>query len=310
MRNRFSERLYEEAIKDPRIYVVVSDISPAGSMQNFRKDFPDRFINVGVAEQAMIGICAGLAREGAIPFAYSIGAFSLIRPYEMIRDDIAIPGLGVKIVGVGGGLAYSLLGPTHHTPEDIGLTAILPNFTTYAPADRDEVDLMFDQMLSNQEIKNPTYIRLGKAGEPLLSNNSIRDQLNFRFLARNKNSKTLILGYGLIMERAMKIQKILESKNGKKCDVMSLFKVNPINYQQLSKLFLEYENLIIIEEHYEIASLASEIILKKSKFYNHLNIINFNMNHKFYKFYGNRSKKNNSSTRTPHVFKKRDFKIN
>ena len=88
MRNTFSEALYNAASADPNVYVVVADIAPAGSMVKFREQYPDRFINVGVAEQSMIGICAGLALRGCQPFAYTIATFTLYRPFEMVRDDL------------------------------------------------------------------------------------------------------------------------------------------------------------------------------------------------------------------------------
>ena len=99
MRNTFSEALYDEATKNPDIYIVVSDISPAGSMVKFTTQYPERFINVGVAEQSMIGICAGLALKGCQPFAYTIATFSLYRPFEMVRDDLGYQNLPVKVVG-------------------------------------------------------------------------------------------------------------------------------------------------------------------------------------------------------------------
>ena len=125
MRNAFSDHLYELAIKDESIYVVVADISPAGSMLEFRRNFPDRFINTGVGEQIAIGISAGLAREGKFPFVYTIAAFTALRPYEFIRDDIALQELKVCLVGIGGGLIYSSLGPTHHTLEELSILYLL-----------------------------------------------------------------------------------------------------------------------------------------------------------------------------------------
>ena len=88
MRNTFAEALYQAALENPKIYVVVADISPAGRMGDFSKDYPDRFINVGVSEQSMIGICAGLATKGCQPFAYTIATFTLYRPFEMVRVDL------------------------------------------------------------------------------------------------------------------------------------------------------------------------------------------------------------------------------
>ena len=121
MRNTFSETLYEEATANPDVYIVVADISPAGSMAKFSSEYPERFINVGVAEQSMIGICAGLALKGCQPFAYTIATFSLYRPFEMVRDDLCYQNLPVTVVGMGAGVIYSTLGGTHHTQEDIAI---------------------------------------------------------------------------------------------------------------------------------------------------------------------------------------------
>jgi transketolase len=127
VRNTFAEALYEEATRNSDIYIVVSDISPAGSMGKFSTEYPERFINVGVAEQSMIGICAGLALKGCQPFAYTIATFSLYRPFEMVRDDLGYQNLPVTVVGMGGGMIYSTLGGTHHTQEPITRKRISPS---------------------------------------------------------------------------------------------------------------------------------------------------------------------------------------
>ena len=109
MRNMFAEALYREATQNPEIYVVVADISPVGNMAKFSTEYPERFINVGVAEQSMIGICAGLALKGCQPFAYTIATFSLYRPFEMVRDDLCYQNLPVTVVGMGAGVIYSTM---------------------------------------------------------------------------------------------------------------------------------------------------------------------------------------------------------
>ena len=138
MRNTFSEALYKAATKNPKIYIVVADISPAGSMAKFSAEYPERFINVGVAEQSMIGICAGLALKGCQPFAYTIATFSLYRPFEMVRDDLCYQNLPVTVVGMGAGVIYSTLGGTHHTQEDIAIAGAMPNMQIIAPCDPHE----------------------------------------------------------------------------------------------------------------------------------------------------------------------------
>ena len=125
MRNAFAETLYKNAIKNKKIYIVVADISPAGNMAKFQKKNSDRFINVGVSEQSMIGMCAGLSMQGMRPFAYTISTFALYRPFEMVRDDICYQNLPVTIIGMGAGVIYSTLGGTHHSMEDIAIDRIL-----------------------------------------------------------------------------------------------------------------------------------------------------------------------------------------
>ena len=109
MRNKFADTLYEIGKHDDRICAIVADISPAGSMEKFRNEFPDRFINCGVAEQAMIGLAAGLALEGMRPFCYTIATFSIYRPFEMIRVDLCYQSLPVTVIGMGAGVIYSTL---------------------------------------------------------------------------------------------------------------------------------------------------------------------------------------------------------
>ena len=109
MRNRFADTFYELGKNDARLCVIVADISPAGSIEKFRSEFPRRFINTGVSEQIMIGMAAGMAQRGLRPFAYTIATFSLYRPFEMVRDDLCYQNLPVTVVGIGGGVSYSTL---------------------------------------------------------------------------------------------------------------------------------------------------------------------------------------------------------
>src|SRR5215469_16594735 len=167
MRNTFAEALYREATKNPDIYVVVADISPVGNMAKFSSEYPERFINVGVAEQSMIGICAGLALKGCQPFAYTIATFSLYRPFEMVRDDLGYQNLPVTVVGMGAGVIYSTLGGTHHTMEDIAIAGAIPNMQILAPCDPAECTEATKWCATQKN--GPVYLRIGKAGEPALT---------------------------------------------------------------------------------------------------------------------------------------------
>jgi transketolase len=290
MRNTFSDILYEIATQDPRVYVVVSDISPAGSMAKFREEFPDRFINTGVAEQAMIGICAGLAREGAIPFAYTIAAFSILRPYEFIRDDIALANLNVNIVGIGAGLVYSTLGPTHHTIEDVGIMSMLPNMKIFSPGDTNEVRAGMKILMSESSNRNhPTYIRLGKAGEPELPlKENIQDieSKGFRFIRKNLNSEVLFLSYGLCVHHVLKLSETLVNLKQINSDVISMPMVNTWNVDAILETFSKYRYIAIIEEHLDIGSLGAQLELTFSKQIPNVQFIRFNLGGNFVNGYG------------------------
>ena len=167
MRNRFADTFYELGKADPRLCVVVADISPAGSIAKFRSEFPRRFVNTGVSEQIMIGMTAGMAQRGLRPFAYTIATFTLYRPFEMVRDDLCYQNLPVTIVGIGGGVTYSTLGATHHAQEDVAIASAIPNLSVIAPCDPSETEAATRWCAAQEQ--GPVYLRLGKAGEPDLS---------------------------------------------------------------------------------------------------------------------------------------------
>src|SRR5208337_1210684 len=200
MRNNFANTFYEAAREDDRLCMVVADISPAGAMDKFRTEFPRRFINTGVAEQIMIGLCAGMALRGLRPFAYTIATFSVFRPYEMIRDDLCYQDLPVTVVGIGGGVTYSTLGGTHHAMEDVALMTSLPNMSVIAPCDPAETAAA-TRWLATQN-QHPAYLRLGKAGEPDLTSNAV-DPFVIGKLRRIREGKgTAFLAYGPVVKMA------------------------------------------------------------------------------------------------------------
>ena len=210
MRNNFAEVLYEEGKKDDKICVVVADISPAGSIQKFRNEFPHRFINCGVAEQSMIGIAAGLALKGFRPFCYTIATFTLYRPFEMVRVDLCYQNLPVTIIGMGAGAIYSTLGGTHHTIEDVAVASALPNMTVIAPCDPSEMRDATKWCAT--ESNGPVYMRLGKVGEPNITENAI-DKFEFGKLRYiKKGNEIAIISYGITVKMALDLSVELEKK--------------------------------------------------------------------------------------------------
>lgn len=256
MRDHFARTMHEVGHKVKDVFIVVADISPAGSMAPFREDFPDRFINVGVAEQSMIGLCAGLALRGCRPFAYTIATFSIYRPFEQVRDDVCYHDLPVTIVGIGGGIAYSTLGGTHHAQEDVAVMSALPNMTVLAPCDPAETAAA---TWAAVERKGPVYLRLGKAGEPDLTSQA-PDPFVFGKIRRiRKGSDICILSYGPITKMAFDAAEAIERESGATVAVTSVHTLKPLDREGIARVLQQFATVVVVEEHSPRGSLGGQV---------------------------------------------------
>jgi transketolase len=240
VRNTFANVFYEEAKKDARLCVVVADISPAGSMEKLRKEYPKRFVNTGVAEQIMIGMCAGMAMRGLRPFAYTIATFALFRPYEFVRDDLCYQGLPVTVVGVGGGVNYSTLGGTHHAMEDVAIACAMPGMSVIAPCDPEETRAATLHCIGQEA--GPVYLRLGKAGEPVLGAAGAEPFRFGKVRMLREGSDACILGYGPILKMA------LDAAEGRSVAVASVHTLKPLDKEGISKILSRYPRVVVLEE--------------------------------------------------------------
>jgi transketolase len=251
----FANTFYEAARRDPRLCVVVADISPAGSMEKLRKEYPERFVNTGVAEQIMIGMCAGMAMRGLKPFAYTIATFALFRPYEFIRDDLCYQGLPVTVVGVGGGVTYSTLGGTHHAMEDVAIASALPNMRVIAPCDPEEARAATHWCIGQDE--GPVYLRLGKAGEPVLSQGAAPFEFGKVRLIR-EGTDALVLGYGPTLKMAIDAASALQAR-GVSVAVASVHTLKPLDREGIARLLGRYAKAVVLEEMVPVGGLADAV---------------------------------------------------
>ena len=254
MRNVFSATLYDCACENEDIYIVVADISPAGSMAQFSSEYPERFINVGVAEQCMIGMCAGLALKGCQPFAYTIATFSLYRPFEMVRDDLCYQNLPVTVVGMGAGVIYSTLGGTHHTMEDISIASAIPNMRIIAPCDPLEVEAATRYCATQKE--GPVYLRIGKAGEPVLTEDAAEpfEVGKLRYLWKGED--VAVVSFGVLTAMARDVATALRDK-GESVSLVSCHTVKPLDVEGMLDLFKRHKRLIVMEENVPNGGLTS-----------------------------------------------------
>ncbi len=201
MRNAFIEELVELATQHDHIALVVGDLGYS-VVEPFADQFPDRFINAGIAEQNMTTLSAGMASEGYHVFTYSIANFPTFRCAEQIRNDVDYQGLPVTIVTVGGGLAYGALGYSHHAIQDYALMRIMPNMLIAAPGDPFEVRGCLRYLVNNPQ---PSYLRLGKSGEKVFHENvPVVSPGGWQSIRKSNDMNMNVLTTGAILETVMK----------------------------------------------------------------------------------------------------------
>ena len=243
MRSLFNRTLVDIARKDERIYMVLADIG-YGEIEPFAEAFPGRFFNCGVAEQNMTGVACGIAMEGNIAVTYSIANFPTLRPLEQIRNDVCYHNANVKIVIIGGGLAYGALGVSHQATEDIAIMRALPNMVVVCPCDFAEAEAAVHAMI---EYEGPLYYRCGYKKEPPIHEGRIDFKLGKAIRVRDGRDATLVFA-GTIGNQVVPAAEALE-KDGIRCRVISMHTVKPIDREAIVSAARETGAIITIEEH-------------------------------------------------------------
>ena len=256
MRNTFARTFFDAAKIDSKLCVVVADISPAGAMDEFRKTYPARFVNTGVAEQIMIGMCAGMALRGLRPFAYTIATFTLFRPFEFVRDDLCYHNLPVTIVGIGGGVTYSTLGSTHHAQEDVAIASAIPNMAVIAPCDPAEATAA--TLWCVKQDRGPVYLRLGKAGEPDLTSNAVDPFVFGKIRYLKRGTDVCIMGYGPILKMGADLAARFEAK-GQSVSLVSAHTPKPLDVEGVRQVLSSHKQVIVLEEMVPSGGLGPKV---------------------------------------------------
>jgi len=252
MRTAFINQLIQEAKGNEKIFLLVGDLG-FSVVEPFAELFPERYLNVGIAEQNMAGIAAGLAMEGYCVYVYSIGNFPTLRCMEQIRYDICYHNLNVKIVAVGGGFAYGPLGASHHTTEEIGMLRTLPNMVVCAPGDPVEAKAITTFTAHHE---GPCYIRIGKAGEPIVHYEFSISLLIGEILEIKRGENTAIFSTGAMLKYVCDFN----SDHNLKASIYSFPFVKPINKDILIPILKSHTRVITIEEHQSQGGFGSAIL--------------------------------------------------
>jgi transketolase len=243
MRGAFFQGLMDLAARDDRVYLLVGDLG-FGVVEPFIRQFPDRFLNAGVAEQNMTGLAAGIALTGKIVFTYSIANFPILRCLEQVRNDVCYHRANVKIVSIGGGYSYGALGMSHHATEDLAILRALPEMVVIAPGDPFEAEAATHAAAAHD---GPCYLRLGRAGEPVVHTSKVDFRIGKAIRAREGEALTLI-STGAMLRSAVDVADVLAAK-GTPARVLSMHTLKPLDTQAVLAAAQETRAIVTIEEH-------------------------------------------------------------
>lgn len=281
MRDAVARAITEAARERSDVILVVADISPAAALKTFLDENPSRIVDVGVSEQAMIGMAAGLAMTGLRPFCYTIAPFALYRPLEQIRVDLAYQDLPVVVIGVGAGLSYSALGATHHTMEDVAIASAIPNLSVVAPCDPAETQAAVTASFS---LRGPMYLRLGKSGEPTLTTDAPEPFVLGRIRQIRGGAGTAIIGYGPLLGMACDAADALDSRPS----VYSAHTLKPLDVDRIDRILAEYDHVIVLEEHVERGGLGMQVRARAQLVGARSRVTTFNLPDEFLHTYGSK----------------------
>jgi transketolase len=253
-RQAFSDMLLELGEEDERIVVVNNDSVGSSNTGAFRKRFPNRLVNVGIAEQNLVGVGAGLANAGKIPFVCSASCFLTGRALEQIKADVAYSNANVKLVGISSGMAYGALGPTHHSIEDFAWTRAIANLTVIAPADPEETR---QAVCVAAHTPGPIFLRLSRMGVPDIYGRDHRFEIGKASVLRDGADVTLIAN-GVMVTRALDAARLLASQ-GIGARVLNMSTVRPLDRDAIVAAARDTGAIVTAEEHTVYGGLGSAV---------------------------------------------------
>ena len=253
-REAYGKALVELGQENPKIVVLDADLSKSTKTSDFAKAFPERFFNMGIAEQNLMGVAAGLSTVGKIPFASTFAVFAAGRAFEIIRNSICYPKLNVKIAATHAGLTVGEDGASHQAIEDLALMRVLPNMQVFVPADAAQTRAIVRKAA---EIEGPVYIRLGRSGVPEVFSPDFRFEPG-RGTVLKEGKDVTIVALGIMTAKALEAAKMLEAE-GIAARVVDMASLKPIDRELLVESARLTGAVVTAEEHSVIGGLGSAV---------------------------------------------------
>jgi transketolase len=253
-RDAYSQTLEEMASKDRRVCAVVNDSVSSTKMKKFNDLYPDRFVNVGIAEQNMVGIGAGLANGGMIPYVCGASCFLTARAMEQVKVDLGYSKWNVKLCGMSSGMAYGQLGPTHHSIEDLAWTRVIPNLTVIVPADPQETEQVMRYSLEHQ---GPMFLRISRMPVPKVLAPTEVFTLGKAATLHDGDDVTIITN-GVLVSRALSAARQLADR-GVSARVLNMSSIKPIDSDAIVKAARETRGIVTVEEALQAGGLGGAV---------------------------------------------------
>ncbi len=254
-RQAICETLMEHAKNDRDIVALCSDSRGSASMTPFFDAFPEQSVEVGIAEQDLVGIAAGLASCGKKPYAFSPASFLSTRSYEQCKVDVAYSNTNVKLIGISGGVSYGALGMSHHSAQDIAAMAAIPNMRVYLPSDRHQTKKLMEALLQDQK---GAYIRVGRnTVEDVYTEENCPFEMN-RATVLREGTDVLLVACGETVRPALEAAELLAGE-GISCTVLDMYCVKPLDVETLLKYASSAKLIVTVEEHAPTGGLGSMV---------------------------------------------------
>lgn len=247
--------LMEKAKEDKDIVVLCSDSRGSASLAPFAEAFPKQFVEVGIAEQNLVSIAAGLAKCGKKPFAASPACFLSTRSYEQAKVDAAYSNTNVKLIGISGGISYGALGMSHHSAQDIAAMSAIPNMRVYLPSDRHQTKCLVEALLEDEK---PAYIRVGRNPvEDIYEEGNVPFEMD-RATVLAEGADIAIIACGEMVRPSMEAVKLLEQE-GIRASLLDMYCVKPMDQEAVIAAAAKCRAVITVEEHSPFGGMGSMV---------------------------------------------------
>ena len=253
-REIYGQALVELARQHPEVVALTADLMLSHQLKGFKEAHPDRFFNVGIAEANLMGVSAGLALDGKIPFATTFAAFASMRAHEQVRSDIAYPNLPVKILGTMGGLSGGVAGPTHAGMEDIGTMRMMPGMTVIAPSDPLHLTQFVEQAYAR---RGPVYIRLGRGNDPIVYPKDQPVEIGKAIIVQDGSDATIVSTGVMLREALLAASRLVAS--GISTRVIDMHTIRPLDVDVIQQAARDTGLIVTVEDHMVTNGLGSAV---------------------------------------------------